>query len=154
MTSEVISESIMLIVAITLIGVLAGIVFSVVSSIATSMSSNSILESQRLLTDLQIDYATNTSPTIIVVYLHNVGEVTVYNLQDGVLYFGADGNLQQIGFNSGIKPYWIVSTNTLNPGSVAEITIYLSSPLSSSQYYTIEYVTSYGYIVTYALKAN
>ncbi|TRM84751.1 flagellar biosynthesis protein FlaG, partial [Sulfolobus sp. A20-N-G8] len=66
MTSEVISESIMLIVAITLIGVLAGIVFSVVSSIATSMSSNSILESQRLLTDLQIDYATNTSPTIIV----------------------------------------------------------------------------------------
>ncbi|WP_338603707.1 flagellar biosynthesis protein FlaG [Sulfolobus tengchongensis] len=154
MTSEVISEAIMLIVAITLIGVLAGTIFSVVSSISTSMASYSVLQSQKLVTDLQIDYATNTSPTTVVVYLHNVGESTIFNLKNSVLYFGPEGNLQQIGYNSGTLPYWLTSTNTLYPGSVAEIIIYLSSPLLSTQYYTIQLVTPNGYVVTYTFEAS
>lgn len=67
MASEVISETIMLIVAVTLVGVLAGSVFSVVSSISTNMVSYSMLQSQRLVTDLQIDYVTNSSSTTVIV---------------------------------------------------------------------------------------
>jgi flagellar protein FlaG len=152
--SEVVSEAIMLIVSITLIGVLAGVVFSVVSSISTSMASYATLQSQKLLTDLQIDYATNISPTTVVVYLQNIGEVTVFNLQNSVLYFGPQGNMQQIGYNTGTPPYWTISTNVLNPGSVAKITIYLSSPLTSTQYYTIEFVTSNGYSVSYTFGVS
>lgn len=98
MASEVISETIMLIVAVTLVGVLAGSVFSVVSSISTNMVSYSMLQSQRLVTDLQIDYVTNSSSTTVIVYLHNIGESIIFNLKNSVLYFGPQGNLQQIGY--------------------------------------------------------
>ncbi|ADX81498.1 flagellar protein FlaG [Saccharolobus islandicus] len=155
MASEVISETIMLIVAVTLVGVVAGSVFSVVSSISTNMVSYSILQSQKLVTDLQIDYATNASSTTIIVYLHNIGESTIFNLKNSVLYFGPQGNLQQIGYNSSSTlPYWVVNTNTLYPGSVAKITIYLSSPLSTTQYYTVQLVTPNGYSVSYTFEAS
>ncbi|QIW22709.1 flagellar biosynthesis protein FlaG [Sulfolobus sp. S-194] len=154
MASEAISESIMLIVSIVLIGALAGIVFSLVSSISTSMMSYGLLESQKLVTNLQIDYATNTSPTTVVVYLQNVGESTIFNLDQSILYFGPEGNLQQIGYNTGTPPYWTVNINTLYPGSVAKITIYLSSPLSSNQYYTVEIYTPNGYSVSYTFGVS
>ncbi|MCW1302543.1 MAG: flagellar biosynthesis protein FlaG [Candidatus Rehaiarchaeum fermentans] len=154
MTSEVISESIMLIATITLIGILVGIVFSVVSSISTSMASYATFQSQKLLTNLQIDYATNTSPTTVVIYLHNIGEATIFNLKNSILYFGPQGNLQQIGYDNGTPPYWVVSTNVLYPGSVAEITIYLSTPLSTSQYYMIQFVTSNGYSTSYVFGVS
>ncbi|QGA53473.1 flagellar biosynthesis protein FlaG [Sulfolobus sp. E5-1-F] len=154
MASEVISETIMLIVAVTLVGVLAGSVFSVVSSISTNMVSYSMLQSQRLVTDLQIDYATNVSSTTVIVYLHNIGESTIFNLKNSVLYFGPQGDLQQIGYNASTLPYWVVNTNTLYPGSVAKIIIYLSSPLSTTQYYTIQLVTPNGYSVSYTFEAS
>ncbi|AKA72574.1 flagellar biosynthesis protein FlaG [Saccharolobus solfataricus] len=154
MASEVISETIMLIVAVTLVGVLAGSVFSVVSSISTNMVSYSMLQSQRLVTDLQIDYVTNSSSTTVIVYLHNIGESIIFNLKNSVLYFGPQGNLQQIGYNSSTLPYWVVNTNTLYPGSVAKIIIYLSSPLSTTQYYTVQLVTPNGYSVSYTFEAS
>ncbi|MCH4815372.1 MAG: flagellin [Saccharolobus sp.] len=154
MASEVISETIMLIVAVTLVGVVAGSVFSVVSSISTNMVSYSMLQSQKLVTDLQIDYVTNASSATVIVYLHNIGESTIFNLKNSVLYFGPQGNLQQIGYNSSALPYWVVNTNTLYPGSVAKIIIYLSSPLSTTQYYTVQLVTPNGYSVSYTFEAS
>ncbi|QXJ28248.1 Flagella-related protein FlaG [Saccharolobus shibatae B12] len=154
MASEVISETIMLIVAVTLVGVVAGSVFSVVSSISTNMVSYSMLQSQKLVTDLQIDYVTNASSTTVIVYLHNIGESTIFNLKNSVLYFGPQGNLQQIGYSSSALPYWVVNTNTLYPGSVAKIIIYLSSPLSTTQYYTVQLVTPNGYSVSYTFEAS
>nr|6PBK_A Chain A, Saci FlaG soluble domain [Sulfolobus acidocaldarius DSM 639]6PBK_C Chain C, Saci FlaG soluble domain [Sulfolobus acidocaldarius DSM 639] len=119
------------------------------NSISTTMSSYSIQQSQKMLTQLQIDYATNTSSNTVVAYLHNVGETTISYLQNSVVYFGPNGQLQPVGYNSGSSPYWTVTSNSLQPGSKVKIIIYLSSPLSSNQYYTIQIVTPNGYTVSY-----
>ncbi|MCY0859815.1 MAG: flagellar biosynthesis protein FlaG [Sulfolobaceae archaeon] len=149
--NEAIEESIFIIASVILIGLLAGIVYSVVSSLGTSFSSFSIAQAQRLVTDVQIDYATNTSSTTVVFYLHNVGETTIFNLPSSTLYFGPQGDLSIIGYGSGTS-YWTTNTQTLYPGQVAEITIHLSTQLVQNQYYTIEFVTPNGYEVTYTFQ--
>jgi|ECHvirMinimDraft_2_1075157.scaffolds.fasta_scaffold02676_2 flagellar protein FlaG len=153
MASEIISESIMVIATIVLVGVLAGALFYTVSTMSTSMASYTVLQSQRLTTDVQIVYATNTSSTQIVAYVQNVGESTVFNLGSSQVYFGPQGGLQQLGFNS-VAPSWTTSSSTLSPGQTVKLTLTLSSPLTQGQYYTIMFVTPTGYQTEYTFQVT
>ncbi|BBD73230.1 flagellar protein FlaG [Sulfodiicoccus acidiphilus] len=153
MASEIISESIMVIATVVLVGLLAGALFYTVSTMSTTMSSFTVLQAQRLVTDLQVVYATNTSSTQVVVYLQNVGEATVFDLGSSQLYFGPQGQLQPIGYN-GAAPSWTTSASTLSPGQTVQLTITLSSPLSQNQYYTVMFVTSTGYQTSYTFQVT
>jgi len=68
MVSQVISESIMIIVVVIIIGVMSSAIYSIISSIGSSMLSASVIQSQRLVTDIQIVYATNTSKSQVIFF--------------------------------------------------------------------------------------
>ncbi len=150
MASEIISESIMIIASVILVGILAGVLYSSVSMIGTQYSSYAILQSQKLTMDLQIVYATNTSPTQIVVYLQNVGMTSIPNLQTSTLYVGPQGQLTPVGYGTS-PPSWNSPAQSLNPGSTVQLTISLSSPLKAG-YYTVMFVSSTGFSTSYTFQ--
>lgn len=150
MAGEVISESILIIASITLIGILAGAVFYAITSMGSGLDSMSNLMSQKLTTSLEIIYATNTSSTEVVFYLQNLGQTSVY-FSSSTVYFGKLYSLQPIGYSSP-APSWTSQTTVLNPGETAEITITLSTQLQQNQDYEIMFVTSNGYETSYVFE--
>jgi len=150
MAGEVISESILIIASITLIGILAGAVFYAITSMGSGLDSMSNLMSQKLTTSLEIIYATNTSSTEVVFYLQNLGQTPVY-FSSSTVYFGKLYSLQPIGYSSP-APSWTSQTTVLNPGETAEITITLSTQLQQNQDYEIMFVTSNGYETSYVFE--
>ncbi|EWG06563.1 MAG: hypothetical protein ASUL_08949 [Candidatus Aramenus sulfurataquae] len=150
MAGEVISEGILIIASIALVGILAGVIFYAITTIGSGLDSMSTAISQKLATDLEIIYATNTSPTEVVFYLQNLGQTPIY-LSSSQVYFGKLYSLQPIGY-SGTPPSWSSQTTVLNPGQTAEITISLSTKLQQNQDYEIMFVAPNGYETTYVFE--
>lgn len=151
MPGEAVSEAILIIAGVVMIGILASAVYLSISYIGSAVDASSLAGSQRLLTDVQIVFATNTSSTTVYVYLQNVGEQPVYDVPLGTLYFGLENQQQPIGYG-GSPPDWTVNTQVLNPGSTATITITLSQPLVKGDYYTVMYVTQNGIETEYTFQ--
>ncbi len=148
---EAVSEAILIIAGVIMIGVLAGTIYLSISYIGSAVDASSLAGSQRLLTEVQIVFATNTTSTTLYAYLQNIGEQPVYNLQLGTLYFGLENQQQPIGYNAP-APSWSVNMQVLNPGSTATITITLSQPLVKGSYYTVMYVTQNGVQAEYTFQ--
>jgi len=151
MPGEAVSEAILIIAGVIMIGVLASAVYLSISYIGGAVDASSLAGSQRLLTDVQIVFATNTSSTTLLVYLQNIGEQPVYNVPLGTLYFGPENQQQPVGYG-GTAPDWTVNTQVLNPGSTATITINLAQPLAKGAYYTVMYVTQNGVQTQYTFQ--
>lgn len=150
MAGEAVSEAILVIAGIMMIGMLAGTVYLSVSYIGSALDASSLAGSKKLLTEVEVVFATNTSPTTLYVYLQNVGEQPVY-VSLGTLYFGPQGGQQPIGYG-GPPPSWTANTQLLNPGSTATITVSLSEPLVKGGYYTVMYVTQNGVKAEYTFE--
>jgi|BEDMetMinimDraft_2_1075160.scaffolds.fasta_scaffold00158_16 flagellar protein FlaG len=151
MAGEIVSEAILVIASVTLVGILvAGVYFSV-SSISSGMSSMSTGLSQRLVTDVKVIYATNTSPTTVVFYVQNIGETEVY-MPFSSVYFGKVYQLQQVGYSASSPPSWTSSVSVLSPGGTAAVTVTLPSQLQPNQYYEVMFVTQNGYQTDYVFE--
>lgn len=150
MAGEAVSEAILVIAGIIMIGMLAGTVYMSVSYIGSAMDASSIAGSKKLLTEVQIVFATNTSSTTLYVYLQNVGEQPVY-VSLGTLYFGPQGRQQPIGYG-GPAPSWTTNIQLLNPGSTATLSVALAEPLVKGGYYTVMYVTQNGVQAEYTFQ--
>ncbi|MCH1770293.1 MULTISPECIES: hypothetical protein [Metallosphaera] len=151
MAGEIISESILIIASITLVGVLvAGVYFSL-TSISSGMSSMSLSLSQKLTTDLKIVYATNVSSTTVVIYIQNTGETDIF-MSSSTLYFGKVYQLQPTGYSTSSPPNWTSSVAVLSPGSTAKITLTLPAPLQQYQYYEAMFVAQNGYETDYVFE--
>jgi flagellar protein FlaG len=151
MPGEAVSEAILIIAGVIMIGVLAGSVYLSISYIGSAVDASSLAGSQRLLTDIQIVFATNTTSTTVYVYLQNIGEQPVENLGLGTLYFGLENQQQPVGYG-GPAPSWTTNTQTLNPGSTATIVLTLSQALTKGSYYTVMYVTQNGAQAEYTFQ--
>jgi|ECHhosMinimDraft_1075155.scaffolds.fasta_scaffold00123_8 flagellar protein FlaG len=152
MVSQVISESIMIIVVVIIIGMMSSAIYSIISSIGSSMLSASVIQSQRLVTDIQIVYATNTSKSQVIFFLQNIGE-SIINLNSSIVYFGPQGGLNIIPHGRG-STYWVSSNTTLLPGFTAQINITLSYTLQKGQVYTIMFNTQSGFTTSYNFEVG
>ena len=72
-------------------------------------SSSSVADSQKLLTDVQIDYAANMSSKQVDVFVQNVGSVPVRNIETSSVYFGVEYQEVPIGLG-GPAPNWNASS--------------------------------------------
>jgi|SRR5579862_9451052 len=151
MPGEVMNEAILIIASVVIIGALIGSVYISISYIGGAMTVSSLHGSQKLLTDVQIDYATNISSTVLAVYLQNTGDVPISNVPLSTMYFGQQNDQLPIGFG-GSAPYWNTSASILNPGQTINITITSLAPLTQNQYYTVMYVTPNGISASYTLQ--
>jgi archaeal flagellar protein FlaG len=151
MPGEVMNEAILIIASVILIGALVGSVYVSITYIGGAMTASSLHGSQKLLTEVQIDYATNISSTVLAVYVQNTGSVAVVNVPTSTMYFGQENDQLPIGFG-GPTPYWNTSAAILNPGQTINITITVPTPLAQNQYYTVMYVTPNGISATYTLQ--
>ena len=153
MPTEAISEAILLIASVVLIATLASGLYISIGYISGATISSSLHNSQKLLTQVQIVFATNISSTTLYVYIQNIGEYPVYNFALGTLYFGLENQEQPIGYG-GPAPSWSTNTQVLNPGSTAQITITLSSSLVKGSFYTVMYVTPNGVSSSYTFEVT
>ena len=151
MPGEVMNEAILIIASVVLIGALVGSVYVSITYIGGAMTASSLHGSQKLLTEVQIDYATNISSTVLAVYIQNTGSVAIPNVPTSTMYFGQEYDQLPIGFG-GPTPYWNTSTTVLNPGQTINITITVPTPFAQNQYYTVMYVTPNGISTTYTLQ--
>jgi archaeal flagellar protein FlaG len=151
MPGEVINEAILIIASIVLIGALVGSVYVSITYIGGAMTASSIHGSQKLLTDIQIDYATNITSTVVAVYIQNTGSVPVLSVPTSTVYFGQQNDELPIGFNSS-APTWNTASSTLNPGETMSINITAPAPLVQDQYYSLMYVTPNGISASYTLQ--
>ena len=151
MPGEVMNEAILIIASVVLIGALVGSVYVSITYIGGAMTQSSIHGSQKLLTEVQIDYATNISSTTIAVYLQNTGSVPVQNIHQSTMYFGQQNSELPIGFG-GSAPTWNTTATTLNPGQTIGINITNSGPLVQDQYYSMMFVTPNGISASYTLQ--
>lgn len=151
MAGEIISESLLTVASIVLVGILFTAIIYSITSIGSGLDSMSTLLSKKMVTSLKIVYATNTSSTQVVFYLQNIGQEPIY-ISTSTVYFGKLYSLQPIGYSSTTPPSWTSQINILNPGQTAQINITLSSPLQINQDYEIMFVTSAGYEVTYVFE--
>jgi flagellar protein FlaG len=151
MPGEAISEAILVIAGVVMIGILAGAIYVSLSYIGSAVDSSSLMGSQRLMTQVQVAFATNTTSTTVYVYLQNIGEEPVYNVPQGTLYFGPEGEEQPVGYGV-TAPAWTSNALLLNPGYTATITLTLSQPLSKGSYYTVMYVTQNGVSTEYTFQ--
>lgn len=152
MPSDVINESILLIASVVLILALAGPVYAGITYAGSAISSASISGSQKLLTDIQIDYASNTTSTQLLVFVQNVGNAPVQNIQSSTMYFGLENQELPIGFG-GPSPNWNSTTTILNPGQTMQVNITLSQNLLSGDFYSVMYVTPNGVTASYTFQA-
>lgn len=153
MPGDVINESILIIASVILIGALVGPVYIGITYAGSSISSSALMSSQKLLTDVQIDYASNTSSTSLLVFVQNVGGVPVANIGSSTMYFGLENQEAPIGFG-GPAPNWNTSVATLNPGQTMQVNITLSQALATGQFYTVMYVTPNGVSSSYTFQVS
>lgn len=153
MSSDVINESILIIASVILIGTLVGPVYIGITYAGSAISSSAIMGSEKLLTDVQIDYATNTSSTQLLVFVQNVGGVPISNIGSSSTYFGLENQEVPIGLD-GPTPNWNTSIATLNPGQTMQVEITLSQALLKNQFYTVMYVTPNGVSTSYTFQVS
>ncbi len=151
MAGEIISESILIIASITLVGVLVAGVYYSLTSISSGMSSMSISLSQKLTTDLKIVYVTNTSSNTVVIYLQNIGETNIL-MVSSTLYFGKLYQLEPAGYSSTSPPNWTSSMTVLSPGNTAKITLTVPTSLQQGQYYEVMFDAQNGYETSYVFE--
>lgn len=151
MPGEVMNEAILIIASVVLIGALIGSVYVSITYIGGAMTESSLHGSQKLLTDVQIDYATNITSTTVVAYLQNTGSVPIEGVSLSTVYFGLENQQFPVGFNS-TAPSWNTTATILNPGQTISINITSATPLTENQYYSVMYVTPNGISATYTLQ--
>jgi archaeal flagellar protein FlaG len=151
MPGEVMNEAILVIASVVLIGALVGSVYVSITYIGGAMTASSVRGSQKLLTEVQIDYATNISSSTIAVYLQNTGSVAIENIPVSTFYFGPQNAELPIGFG-GAAPYWNTTATVLNPGQTISINVTSPTPLTQNQYYSLMYVTPNGISASYTLQ--
>ena len=145
------NEAILIIASIVLIGALIGSVYVSITYIGGAMTESSLHGSQKLLTEIQIDYATNITSSTIVAYIQNTGSVPVENIVLSTVYFGQENQELPIGYNSA-APSWNTTASILNPGQTISINITSATTLTQNQYYSMMYVTPNGISATYTLQ--
>jgi archaeal flagellar protein FlaG len=151
MPGEVMNEAILIIASIVLIGALIGSVYVSITYIGGAMTESSLHGSQKLLTEIQIDYATNITSTTIVAYVQNTGSVPIENIVLSTVYFGQENQELPIGYDT-VAPTWNTTASILNPGQTISINITSASTLTQNQYYSMMYVTPNGISATYTLQ--
>jgi len=151
MPGEVMNEAILIIASVVLIGALIGSVYVSITYIGGAMTESSLHGSQKLLTDVQIDYATNVSSTVVSAYLQNTGSVPIQDFQLSTVYFGPENQELPIGFG-GPAPNWNATAAVLNPGQTININITAAAPLSENQFYSLMVVTPNGISASYTLQ--
>lgn len=151
MPGEVINESILIIASVIMIGALAGSVYVGIAYAGSALSSSSLQGSQKLLTDVQIDYATNLTSTQIAVYVQNTGSAPINFFHSSTVYFGVQNSQMPIGYG-GPAPFWNSSATLLNPGSTAQVNITAAQALQKNAYYTVMYITPNGISATYTFE--
>jgi archaeal flagellar protein FlaG len=151
MPGEVMNEAILIIASIVLIGALIGSVYVSITYIGGAMTESSLHGSQKLLTDLQIDYATNVSSTTIVAFVQNTGSIAITSISFSTMYFGPQNEELPIGYGN-VTPGWNTTTTTLNPGQTMSLNITSATPLVEDQYYSMMYVTPNGISASYTLQ--
>ncbi len=151
MPGEVINEAILIIASVMLIGALVGSVYVSITYIGGAMTQSSLHGSQKLLTEVQIDYATNISSTIVSAYLQNTGSVPIQDIQLSTMYFGPQNQELPISFG-GPAPNWNTTAAVLNPGQTISINITSATPLTQNQFYSMMYVTPNGISASYTLQ--
>ncbi|WP_238027086.1 hypothetical protein [Metallosphaera javensis (ex Hofmann et al. 2022)] len=151
MAGEIISESILIIASVTLVGVLVAGVYYSLTSISSGMSSMSLSLAQKMTTDLKIVYVTNTSSDTVVIYLQNIGETSIL-MSSSTLFFGKVYQLQPTGYSTTSPPNWTSSVTILSPGSTAKITLTLPAPLQQGQYYEVMFDAQNGYETNYVFE--
>jgi archaeal flagellar protein FlaG len=151
MPAEAINEAILIIASVILIGALAATAYVSISYLGGAMTASSIQGSDKLLTEVQIDYATNISSTTIAVFVQNVGNIPVFNVARSTLYFGPQNDEVPIGFG-GPAPNWNTSSVTFNPGQTIQVNITSPSSLIQNAFYSVMYVTPNGISSSYTLQ--
>jgi archaeal flagellar protein FlaG len=151
MPGEVMNEAILIIASIVLIGALIGSVYVSITYIGGAMTESSMHGSEKLLTDIQIDYATNITSTIVAAFIQNTGSVAVQDVSFSTMYFGPQNQEFPIGFGSEI-PGWNTTATVLNPGETISINITSATPLSQNEYYSMMFVTPNGISASYTLQ--
>lgn len=145
------NEAILIIASIVLIGALIGSVYVSITYIGGAMTESSMHGSEKLLTDVQIDYATNISSTTIAAFLQNTGSVPVQDVSFSTMYFGPQNQELPIGYGN-VTPGWNTTATILNPGQTISINITSATPLAVNEYYSMMFVTSNGISASYTLQ--
>jgi archaeal flagellar protein FlaG len=151
MPGEVINEAILIIASIVLIGALVGSVYVSISYIGGAMTQSSLRGSQKLLTEIQIDYATNITSTTLVAYVQNTGGAPIQYVTSSTVYFGPQNDELPIGYST-VAPSWNTTATVLNPGQTMSINITSAAPLSVNDYYSMMFVTPNGISASYTLQ--
>jgi len=144
MPSRAIEESIITISSIIAITVLAAAIFSGLSKMKSSYIAAVTVNSELIKTDITVIFATNSSSTVVKVWVKNTGSSRIpldaVKLSD--LFFGSAGNISRIEYGT-TPPCWsyeILNGNSNNyweNGETLEITIRLTEVLTEGDYQVI-----------------
>ena len=88
MASNLIGEAILIIASVIVAGSVAGIVMSKVGVFESTVTSTSEAQKDKMLTKIEIIYASNSTDTDLNVWVKNIGKNPVSGLNKADLYFG------------------------------------------------------------------
>jgi len=145
------NEAILIIASVVLIGALIGSVYVSITYIGGAMTESSLHGSQKLLTQIQVDYATNITSTTVDAFIQNTGSVPIQGITFSTVYFGQENQEFPIGYGNE-TPGWNTTTSILNPGQTMSVNITSASPLIVNEYYSMIFVTQNGISASYTLQ--
>ncbi len=106
MVSVIMSEGILLVASITVAAGLSAVVMNKVGSFQSVFSSLTEANKEAALTKIKIVYATNSSSTVVNVWVKNTGISPIKNLENTDVYFGKIGSAQRVPYSTGSPPTW------------------------------------------------
>lgn len=125
MSSQAIVEGILIIASVIVSTMLVGIVFTQVNSFDSYFSMSTLLQKEIMLTKTKIIYATNSSSVTADVWVKNIGQQTISNLDTIDVFFGKTNQGQWIPYDSVSNPMWIIKNtpNMWGPSETIQIII-------------------------------
>ncbi len=108
MSSQAIVEGILIIASVIVSTMLAGIVITQVNSFDSYFTMSTSSQKEIMLTKTKIIYATNSSSVTADVWVKNIGQQTISNLDTMDVFFGKINQGQWMPFDSVSNPKWVI----------------------------------------------
>ena len=100
MASGLIGEAILIIASVIVAGTIAGVVLSQVGVFESTITTTTDAQQDKLLTDVDIIFASNSSDTIANVWVKNTGNNPLADNTKVDVYFGPIGAVQRYAFST------------------------------------------------------
>jgi flagellar protein FlaG len=139
MSSQVMTEGILIVVSVISASILGGIVITQVGIFDSHYTNTVNIQKDIMLTKTKIIHAINSTDTEANVWIKNIGSQSLSNLDTMDVFFGKNNEAQRITYQAGSNPSWTIQNNTSlwNPSETIQIVITNNASFESGIYSVI-----------------